>query len=132
MVLSLSLSLLLSPPPSPLLRQVMGMVFLLLSQLMVTEVPQDYLWYSSCGTTGGSNNISGICSNSVFANYTTSLEDTTPKYWTYGGIFMLGMLFIGFVVFVIFFKPHYKRHEVELKAKEEERARERVGIGNGN
>ena len=118
--------------PSSLLRQVMGMVFLLLSQLMVTDVPQEYLWYSKCESIGGINNISGTCSSSIFVNLTTSVGDTIPKYWTNAGIFMLATLFVSFSVLVLFFKPNYKRLEVELKAKEEERIRrEGVGIANG-
>lgn len=97
---------------------------------MVVDVPQEYLWYSECET-GGGNNISGTCTGSVFVNLTASVEATVPQYWTYAGYFMMGLLFAGFVVLVVFFKPHYKRLEYELKAEEEEKMRrERIEIAN--
>ena len=101
--------------------QITGIIFVSLSQVLVQDISHE-LHNNQCGV-GLSTANSTFCGSS--SNSTVS-DNSKPGDWTNGGLLLVGMTVIAYILFTLILRPTYKRLEVEKKAKRDKEEREDV------
>lgn len=100
-------------------RQVMGIVLVLISQLLQTDISTEH---AKCQTQDSHTNTSTLpCSSSFYSDNSTTLSsEITPKDFGHATLLYLFLMAGLFLLFVITFHPKYRRVEAEKTAKFEE------------
>ena len=90
---------------------------LLVGSLLLARNKPPVNEYNRCGLERFTANttIVPICEGQDIFQVPKSLDD--PLDWTYGGIFIVLLMLIGYIVFVALFKADYKRTNFEEKMK---------------
>ena len=101
--------------------QITGIIFVSLSQVLVQDISHE-LHNNQCGV-GLSTANSTFCGSS--SNSTVS-DNSKPGDWTNGGLLLVGMTVIAYILFTLILRPTYKRLDVEKKAKRDKEEREDV------
>ncbi len=95
-------------------RQIFGIIFVSIGQLLVVDLPTNGLSSNKCGVGPDASADHSYCSD---RNTTIDTDSSAkPGDWTNAGIMFIFATFFGFIMFTLFLHPKYKRLEKESEA----------------
>lgn len=97
--------------------QVTGTVLVLIGQALETDLPKELWPQSQCSVDDVSESP---CFNSIYnisIQNSTALDPKVPQDLTYTGLFYMGLMSLNFLIFVVAFRPRYRRLQADRRAK---------------
>ena len=94
-------------------------MLLVSSNLLATEVPPDLYEYNKCGTGPITTNSTVCPGEKDFSPGSGASSASTLQDWTHAGIFLLVMVFVGYLLFVLGFRADLKRVKLEQRSADE-------------
>ena len=89
---------------------------MIIFQATATSIDPQTLSNNQCGVGSIFNSSAVICSHYNETHITQDSDDIKPQNWSNTGWVLIGTLITGYVLFVIFFRPTYRRLQTDNKS----------------
>ena len=114
----LTLLVLIFYPSSSFHSQIFGFLFVTIGQIISPVISSDALSSNKCQVTlPTSNETALVCDGDRNVSSHILSDNAKPQNWTNCGLMLVAMATLAYGIFVIFFKPDYKRLKYEENTK---------------